>query len=333
MKMPLRISMRTLLSLLTLLVLLFGASPVRAQITCSSTSMSALSFGSVNPLASQTDFTATLNYTCKNSGNKTYSALLCFSIGEPGGGQTNPRLMNNGTNKLQFQMYQDANRSTVWGSQYFGSFLTPLQVSITLAKNTSTSGSATLYGQVSGGQISAIPGSYTDVYMNGDTALTINDVQSGTPPTNCDWSQTGNSFPFTVSATVTKQCLVTAVSDVDLGSVPASATNIANNGSIAITCSNTTPYYVGLRPSNNSSTGAGVMSAAAGNTDQVPYQLYQDAAMTNIWGNTATMSSAGNSVAGSGSGTAKSHTVYVRAPSADYRADSYSDTVTVNVNY
>lgn len=333
MKMSPRNSTHTLLPLLMLLALLFGVTPARAQITCSSTSMSGLNFGSVNPLASQTNITATLNYTCKNSGNKTYSALLCFSIGEPGGGQTNPRLMSSGANTLKFQMYQDANRSTVWGSQYFGSFLTPLQVSITLAKNTSTSGSATLYGQVLGGQISAIPGSYADVYANGDTALTINDVQSGTPPTSCDWSQTANYFPFTVSATVTKQCMVTATTDIDLGTVPASATNIANNGSIAITCSNTTTYYVGLSPSNTSSTGAGVMSAGGGNTDKVPYQLYQDAGMTTLWGNTATDTGAGNGIASTGTGAAKSHTVYVRAPSADFRPDSYSDTVTVVVNY
>lgn len=329
-----RTSMRALLPLLMLLALLLGATPAHAQITCSSTSMSALNFSSVNPLASQTNITATLSYTCKNSGNRTYSALLCFSIGEPGGGPTSPRLMSSGSNTLQFQMYQDAARTSVWGSQFFGASLTPLQVPITLTKGASTGNrTATLYGQVLGGQASAIPGSYSDVYANGDTALTINDVQSGTAPAACDPTQTGNYFAFTVSATVTKQCTVTAASDVDLGTVPASATNIANNGSISIACSNTTPYTVGLRPSNNSTTGAGLMSAAAGNLDKVPYQLYQNAGMTTLWGNTATATNAGNGVAGTGSGAAKSHTVYVRAPSADFQPDSYSDTVTVVVNY
>jgi len=321
------------LALLALCAFFLTTAPARAQISCTA-SMSALNFGSVNPLVSYTTSTATLTYNCTNADSKkTHSARLCFSIGEPAGGQLMPRLMSSGaTNKLQFQMYQDSAYATPWTSQLGGSPTSPYQVTLTLAKSASMNSSATLYGQVLAGQNTAIPGSYVDDYASSDTALRINDVSGNTAPSTC--GNTGNiTFPFTVSATVTKQCVVNAVSDVDLGTVPASATNVANNGNISITCSNTTPYYVGLRPSNNSTVGAGLMSAPAGNTDKVPYQLYQNAGMTTLWGNTATASSAGNGVAGSGTGVAKSHTVYVRAPSADYQPDSYSDTVTVVVNY
>lgn len=317
-----------------LLLTCLGAGTAQAQISCSSTSMSALSFGNVDPLTSLTNFSATLNYTCSNaSSNRTWSARVCFSIGEPGGGQTNPRLMSSGANKLQFQLYRDPGRTLVWGSQYFGSFLTPLEVTMTLGSRATTSGSATLYGQVLGGQTGAIPGSYTQVYQNGDTAVTINDVQGSTAPAGCDSAQTGNYFPFTVSAAVVKRCLVNAATDIDLNTVPASATNISGNGNISITCSNTTPYNVGLLPSNGHTGGAGAMSGTSGNTDKVPYQLYQNAGYSTVWGNTATASSTGNGIAGTGTGAARSHTVYVRAPSADYTPGSYSDTVTVNVNY
>ncbi|MGH8821084.1 MAG: Csu type fimbrial protein [Rhodoferax sp.] len=324
---------------LALVGLLLYAAPAHAagSITCSSTSMTALSFASVNPLASQTASTATLSYTCKNSDSAARSAMLCFSIGEPGGAQTSPRLMHKGTNTLQFQLYQDAGYSTVWGSQFFGSFLTPLQVKITLGAGATTNRSATLYGQVLVNQTPAIPGSYTDAYADGDTALTINDVSGSSPPSSCGSTSTNQYFPFTVSATVTKQCTVTAgaASNINLGSVPSSQTNTSGNNSISVSCSNTTPYYIGLSPNSTASTtGAGTMSGTlGGNTDKVPYQLFSNAGLSTAWGNTATSTSVGNGVSGTGTGSAQSIPVYAKAPSANYTPDSYSDTVTVNVNY
>lgn len=330
--------MKALLPLLMLLALLLGAAPARAAsgITCSSASMTTLSFGTVNPLASLTTVNATLSYTCSNGdNNNTHSALLCFSIGEPGGAQTNPRLMSgSGANKLQFQMYQDAARTQVWGSQFFGTFLTPLQIPITLTKGASANNKqATLYGQVLGGQTSAIPDSYADIYANGDTALTVNDAQSGTAPTTCGTASTSVYFRFTVSASVAKQCTVSATSNLNLGTVAPTATNVAGNTSISVTCSNTTPYYIGLLPSNNNSAGAGAMSGTGGNSSKVPYQLYQNAGLSTVWGNTATATSAGNGVAGTGTGVAQSIAVYARAASADFQPDTYTDSVVVNVNY
>lgn len=320
-------------SLLMLLALLLGAGPARAAgITCTSASMSNLSFGTVNPLSSQTDASATLTYTCSNNDNKTHSALVCFHIGEPFGRQWNPRLMLSGSNTLQFQLYQDPGHTTIWGSLGFGS-PTPLPVAITLTKNASTNGSATLYGQVLSSQTAAIPGSYTDTYQNADTAVSINDVQGNTAPTSCSASFGNPYFPFTVSATVSKQCTVTAGSNLNLGTVAPTATNIAGNTSVSVTCSNTTPYYVGLLPSNNSTVGAGVMSGTGGNVSKVPYQLYQNAGLTMVWGNTATATSVGNGVAGSGTGVAQPYNVYAKAPAADFQPDTYTDTVVVNVNY
>ena len=225
-----------------------------------------LSFGSVNPLSSLTTATATLSYTCSNSDKQDPFGAVCFSIGEPGGGQTNPRLMLSGSNTLQFQLYQNPGPTTIWGSLGFGS-PTPRPVAITLSKNTSTNGTATLYGQVLGGQTSAIPGSYTDVYQNGDTAVTVNDVTGTTAPATCDTNFVGHLLP------VHGQCdrHQAMHRDRDLEHQPrhgpSTATNIAGNNSISVSCSNTTPYYIGLLPSNNNSAGAGMMSGTGGNTE------------------------------------------------------------------
>lgn len=144
---------------------------------------------------------------------------------------------------------------------------------------------------------------------------------------------------FQVTITILKSCSVTAgaASNIALGSVVTTATNTTGTSNISVTCSKTTPYYIGLAPSNASTTGAGVMSgtgAIPANTDKVPYQLTSTpGAAGTIWGNTATATAVGNGVAGTGSGAAQSIPVYATAASANFTPDSYADTVTVNVNY
>ncbi|MFD2431947.1 hypothetical protein ACFSUK_35435 [Sphingobium scionense] len=64
-----------------------------------------------------------------------------------------------------------------------------------------------------------------------------------------------------------------------------------------------------------------------------PYQLRSISASGPIWGNSATETSVGNGVGGAGSGNPDSHSVFVVLPDADFRPDSYADTVTVNVHY
>ncbi|EAA9303392.1 spore coat protein U domain-containing protein [Salmonella enterica] len=143
---------------------------------------------------------------------------------------------------------------------------------------------------------------------------------------------------FQVLITIQKACTVTAGSgsNISLGTVNSSATNTTGSNTISVTCSKTTPYFIGLAPSNSNTLGAGIMSSVANsatNTDKVPYQLNQTSPTGPIWGNTATTTTVGNGVAGTGSGAAQSITVYATAASANFTPDSYADTVTVNVNY
>ncbi|MEO8460551.1 MAG: spore coat protein U domain-containing protein [Dokdonella sp.] len=143
------------------------------------------------------------------------------------------------------------------------------------------------------------------------------------------------SASFQVKMTITKACTVSAGSgsDISLGSFASNSGSHSGSNSINVTCSKTTPYFIGLAPSNASTTGAGVMSGTGSNTDQVPYQLYSNAGYSTVWGNTATTTTIGNGVAGAGSGLAQTISVYATAPSANFTPDSYADTVTVTVNY
>ena len=146
------------------------------------------------------------------------------------------------------------------------------------------------------------------------------------------------SDTFQVKMVIENSCTIAAgtASDIDLGTHPATDTNIAGSNTITVNCSKTTPYYIGLAPSNADTGGAGVLSSTSGggNTDQVPYQLRQTAGTAGIiWGDTATATAAGNGMAGTGTGADQTNTVYVTVPSADYTPDSYADTVTVHINF
>jgi spore coat protein U-like protein len=327
------------LALLLLIGLaLLRPGPAQAQISCSSATMGALTFASVNPLSSQTSSTATFTYTCKNSNALLpYSATICFSIGEPGNGPTNPRQMSNGSNTLQFQLYQNAAYTTIWGSQTVGSN-TPLVVNLTLGANQSATNTATLYGQVLGSQNTAVPGTYADDYGTANTATTVNNLVGVLAPGTCSGSSGGPYFPFNVTASVQKMCTVSADPVLNLGSVAAGATAGSGSVNLYVTCSNGTPYYIGLMPlSTSSPNGAGTMSGATpGNTNTVSYQLYQNSALSTVWGNTATSTSAGNGVSGTGTGSQQNPlpVVYAKiSSSTDVQPDTYSDTVQINVNY
>ena len=147
---------------------------------------------------------------------------------------------------------------------------------------------------------------------------------------------------FQVQIEIQKACAVTAGagSNVNVGAVASTASNSAGSNTISVTCTKSTPYFIGLAPSagnGGTNSGSGSMAGTGGipgNTDKVPYQLRSTAgAAGTVWGNTATTSTVGNGVAGTGNGAAQSHTVYATVPSANFAADSYSDTVTVTVNY
>ncbi len=103
--------------------------------------------------------------------------------------------------------------------------------------------------------------------------------------------------------------------------------------SISINCSSGTAYYVGLSPSNGNTAGLGALSGTGINNDKPTYQLRSVSSSGPVWGNTATATSVGNGVAGTGTGSAQTLTAYATLPSANYTPDNYSDTVTVNVNF
>ena len=320
-----------------------SAPHAHAAVICTAT-MTDVNFGSVDLVAGVgLTSSGTLTYTCTNDATSATNVRVCFNIGDGNEslGFFNPRRMKSGANVLQFQIFHTSG-GTVWGSSGNGTVPFPFTASFSVPRrsggvNGSFTGSTTMTGQLASGQAAAPVGSYQDFFSTAGGHTAISWSNGSAAPTNCTGNSSG-AFPFTVKATVIKSCTVTAgaASEIQIGAasgVPADAVSSSGTNSIGVTCSGGTPYYIGLRPSNNSTSGAGLMSGTGGNTDKVPYQLRSVSTTGNAWGNTATATTVGNGVGGMGTGVVQSIPVFAVAPSADFTPDNYADTVTVIVNY
>lgn len=315
-------------------------SSAHAQVSCSA-NMSNVNFGAINPLsATASTASATLSYTCTNSNffSRQY-VNVCFNIGDGGGaggttGAFNPRRMNNGASALNMQLY---NGGTIWGSKGNAIIPNPATVQLTINAasifgSTSVSGSIALTGQVLGGQNLAIPGNYLNDFSGWHTSISLS-ASSFSMPSDC--TTNSGSFPFQVTATVFPQCQITATNKLDFGTRIGTNIAVAPGGAsagLSVQCTNTTPYQIGLTPSNGNSGGYGTMvasGAVAGNTDSVKYNLYRDAAGSQPWGNVM----GSNTSTGSGTGAVNNTTVYGGLIHQAVTPDTYKDTVTVTVTY
>ncbi len=311
-------------ALLLLGIGVFAASAADAKVRCTNPVMTELAFGNVNPQSTETDFTATFSATCNNNtGLTTKAATICLSIEQP-------RKMTNGSATLDFQLYHSSARILSWGSQFSGLAL-PHIINIIIPLNGTRQIEATLYGRVLGGQTTVIPGAYTRFFTAGETRMTVNAPLDDTPPFTCNTNPTGDlRFPFTVSANVINKCTFT-VSPLDFGTNPGLLNTAVNaNATLAVQCSNTTPYNVSLDAGQN---GGGDINARkmmlGGNS--VSYQLYRDSGRTQVWGDTI----GSNTATGIGNGTtSQSMTVYGSVPpQTTPPAGTYNDIVVVTVTY
>ena len=132
---------------------------------------------------------------------------------------------------------------------------------------------------------------------------------------------------FGVTATVQSTCLVSATSLAFGTYTGAVATSTS---SVSVTCTNTTPYNVGL--------SAGLATGATVTTRQMTgpasallsYALFSNAGHTVNWGQTIGT----DTVTGTGNGAAQAITVYGQVAAGQFVAPgSYSDTITATVTY
>lgn len=132
-----------------------------------------------------------------------------------------------------------------------------------------------------------------------------------------------------VTATVVPSCTI-AGAPVAFGNYDPVVTNAAAalnaSGTVTVTCTRGTTYSVGLGAGNSTSGSRAMRHATL--TDELPYQLYQDAARTTVWTDAAMISGTATSTA------AVSYPVYGSIPSGqDVPTGDYADAVIATVNF
>ena len=132
-----------------------------------------------------------------------------------------------------------------------------------------------------------------------------------------------------MSITIQASCTLASTSGIAFGTSGVLAANVDATGSLSVQCTNTTPYVVSLDQGAASGATTSTRKMTSGGST-VSYNLYRDSGRTQNWGNSAGV----DTVAGTGSGSAQTLTVYGRVPAQSTPAPgNYSDTVNVTVTY
>jgi spore coat protein U-like protein len=206
-----------------------------------------------------------------------------------GGSETVRYLTGPGGAELSYQLYQDSAYSVNWGNTYPTNTL-----------NGTGNLSSYVYAQLNATQVGP-PGTYTDTVSSATTT-------------------------FNLTVVIQASCSISAT-PLSFGTYSGALIN--TNTSISVTCTDTTPYNVGLNA--GTATGATVtnrMMTGPG-AAHLHYSLFSNSSHSTNWGNTT-----GSWVGGTGTGTAQTLTVYGQIPASQYPAPgSYTDTVTATVNY
>lgn len=317
---------------LLLIVLVFGwmaCAPQRGFAQSCSASASTIDFGSVSPISgAAVAATGTVNVSCTwPAVTLTPDVLVCLNLGG-----TSPRSLVNGSNSMQYDLYQDSGHTVTWGSIYSGT--TP--ISVTLVKpllGTTASTTVTFYGQIAPNQptVPTVNNSSTLYSQNfGGSQTSINyGFYALLAPTCSSLTSSNGTFPFTATATVVNNCLI-STTNVAFAATGLLSAALSATGTITVTCTNGDAYRIALNGGSNGNVVARQMLRSGGG-GAVNYQLYTDAAHANVWGD----GTSGSTMAtGTGSGSQQSLTVYGVVPAQTTPAPgNYSDTITATISF
>jgi spore coat protein U-like protein len=134
---------------------------------------------------------------------------------------------------------------------------------------------------------------------------------------------------FSVQMTVTSSCVINSTATLNFGSQGVLVANVNGTSALAVQCTNTTPYNIGLDQGQGSGATVAARKMSSG-ANTITYTLYSDTNRTVLWGNTVGT----NTVSGAGNGASQSYTIYGQVPPQNTPTPAvYTDTVTVTVTY
>lgn len=315
--------MKSVLWKMTMLLGLWlcGTAQVIAQ-SCTA-SATDLVFGQVATLGpGNTDVSGLISISCGGIALGAISGTVSVTAGSGGSSGSLRQMTDGGTSQLSFQLYRDAARTLVFGSSSGSLGGAPISFSggSLLGGQTET---LPFYGRVFGGQNSASPGTYQSHFSTADITVKY---RICTALILCRNHTT--SFSFSVSAVVEKECSVSAT-NIDFGSKGVLNSAVDANGQLDVLCTPGTDMQISLGNGlNGTSASDRKMLSPAGGT--IEYDLYKDAAHTEIWGNTLSS----DTLASAGSGSTDAYTVYGRVPvQPTPAAGAYVDTIIVTLTY
>ena len=135
--------------------LYFSSTEAAFNINSCSISLTAINFGAFDPLSDDLA-TGTVSMTCTVGGSG--NALVQPVSLSAGSGTFATRTLKSGTNTLEYNIYTNSARTTVWGDGSGSTSTGSISFSTTGTNQTS---SATLYGKIPS-KPKVVPGSYSD---------------------------------------------------------------------------------------------------------------------------------------------------------------------------
>jgi spore coat protein U-like protein len=270
-----------------------------AAVSCNSYA-SGIAFG--NYSGGNIDITGTITVTCDTAGT---AYQIAFNAGNTSGATITSRMMfggSGGSNKLGYQLFNNASRTTNWGNSSATGWVTGTSAVANTAQQ------YTIYARMPASEV-APTGSYTD-------SITASITGSFTTAT----------ATFSISATVVPSCSITATA-LNFGAYTGAVLNATST--LTVQCASGAAYNVGF--DQGQATGATVTTRKMTNaTKTLNYGLYSDSGRTKNWGNTVGT----DTLAGTGSGSTQSITVYGQVPANQKPAPgAYADTITATVTY
>ena len=292
-------------------------SIVHAQ-SCS-VSAGPMSFGTTSAVpVAQADVSPSFTVTC-SGGDANDTLTVCVGISPSPAGN---RLMSNGANTLQYQIYTNPVRTVVWTSD---SQLSPL-INVTLNGSGNGNATAPMYGRLLNPPAQSPP---SGIYNAGLSLAGRISKNKGCNNGSEQGSLTGGSF--NVTASIGGSCTISAT-PINFGSTTNLAAAINATGALTATCTSGLPYTLALNAGSTTGNTIAARRMSLGGTGPgvVAYQLYRDPGPTNLWGDGST----GGVHSGSGSGSAQTLTVYGQVPvQAMPAGGTYQDTVTATISY
>ncbi len=321
-------------ALLLAALFLFGACDARAD-SCGA-SMTDVVFTNVSPIAGS-DYYAngTLTVTCTWTVLTGVPPLLLFpnvavcvylGVGS-GGGTGSPRYMTNGGNQMPFNLYVDNTyaAASIWGGNGLPASTTSIQTAMGgLLALGSISRSFTVYGKIPGSSLAGVK-----TVGNADTTYgasfaghgSISYAFYGAVPSPCTAGASA-SFGFNARATVTNNCLI-STGNLAFGTNSVLTGAVRSSAAMNVQCTGNSAYQVSLSAGGSGNVAARKMkNAATGET--IGYTI-SNSLDGPAWGD----GSGGTAVvAGTGSGTAQTITMYGKVPAQKTPAPGdYKDTV------